>query len=564
LDGADGLISTNHKAVDDGAVATAGFNPSAAFEVSSDATIKGLTSVTGAATAETTKGDATAINSANDINGADFQGLLDIGGVGSITGAANFNLSATASSVSTADNNAAVGGAYAESGSGVQSFGLQGADGSTTATLFNDLISNNDGQFGIDVASDATLSGTAIGSLKADASSTADDAFAKAGFDADLTGANIGDLHVGGVANLTGAAQLTGNASAVNVGANDYDATAQAGLDATVTGLSGLPTGAIGALQSFIDVASDATVTAQAFGTLNATATSTGGDATANAGNIESVLTGLASGLDLDIGGVGSLSALAQGSEKASATSVDGIATATAGMTLMGAEELRFDTSSDGTLSGIAKLAATIDASSTGTTASASGEFSAIGLDQIDIGSVIKTAGVITDGTDGIGGVTTLKGQAQMAGTLNAESVSGEAHAGQNFDGSTWHNDAPSVITGMSRVEVNGASDGTILGTAAGVFNTSATSTLGDASGFSSQTLRGISTLDLNLGGNGGISAIVNDTNFVSAHSVSGSATAVASVDAIGLDGGNIHIAGNATIMANVGVDSKAEAGTIG
>jgi agmatine/peptidylarginine deiminase len=115
----------------------------------------------------------------------------------------------------------------------------------------------------------------------------------------------------------------------------------------------------------------------------------------------------------------------------------------------------------------------------------------------------------------------------------------------------------------MENVVLNGASDGTVLGTASGVFNTNAASTLGDASGFSAQNLRGISTLDLNLGGNGGINAIVNDTNFVSAHSVSGNATAVATVDAIGLDGGNIHIAGNATILANVGVDSKAEAGTI-
>ena len=543
LDTADGLKSLDNHAD----------NGTAAFEVSSDATIKGLTSVTAAATAETTKGDAEASTSADNINGADFQGLLDIGGVGSITGAANFNLSATASSVSTADNNDALGGATAESGNSVQSFGLHGINGDAVPG------GQDSDPFGIDVASNATLSGTAIGSLKADASSTADDAFAKAGLSAELTGANIGDLHVGGIANLTGAAQLTGNASAVNVGANDYDATAQAGLDATVTGLSGLPTGTSGALQSFIDVASDATVTAQAFGTLNATATSTGGDATANAGDIGSVLTGLASGLDLDIGGVGSLSALAQGSENASATSVDGIATSTAGMTLMGAEDLRFDTSSDGTLSGIAKLAATIDASSTGTTASASGEFSAIGLDQIDIGSVIKTAGVITDGTDGIGGVSTLKGQAQIAGTLNAESVAGNAFAGVN--------DPHSIITGLNDVVLNGASDGTVLGTASGVFNTNATNIGGsglNASAASYQDLRGISTLDLNLGGNGGINAIVNDTNFVGAHSVSGNATAVASVDAIGLAGGDLHIAGNASILSTVGVDSKSESSTVG
>ena len=76
--------------------------------------------------------------------------------------------------------------------------------------------------------------------------------------------------------------------------------------------------------------------------------------------------------------------------------------------------------------------------------------------------------------------------------------------------------------------------------------------------------MKGISTLNLDLGGDGGINAIVDNTNFVSASSVSGNATAVATVDAIGLEGGNIHIAGNATIMANVGVDSQAEAVTVG
>ena len=118
----------------------------------------------------------------------------------------------------------------------------------------------------------------------------------------------------------------------------------------------------------------------------------------------------------------------------------------------------------------------------------------------------------------------------------------------------------------MSNVILNGASDGTILGTASGVFNTNATNIGGngfDASAESSQVLKGISSLDLHLGGNGGINAIVNDTNFVGAQSVSGNATALASVDAIGLNGGDIHIAGNATIVSNVGVDSKAESQTI-
>lgn len=167
-----------------------------------------MTSVTAGATAETTKGDAVATTSASNINGADFQGTLVIGGIGSITGAANFNLAASATSVTPDVNTlnvlAVEGGAQATSGSNVQSFGLKGIDSYATA--------GNKSDFGIDVASDAILSGTAIGSLMADAVSTADDATAKAGFSADLKGANIGSLQVGGIANLTGAAQLTSSA----------------------------------------------------------------------------------------------------------------------------------------------------------------------------------------------------------------------------------------------------------------------------------------------------------------------------------------------------------------
>ena len=124
-----------------------------------------------------------------------------------------------------------------------------------------------------------------------------------------------------------------------------------------------------------------------------------------------------------------------------------------------------------------------------------------------------------------------------------------------------------SRIVGLEDVDLRGASDGTILGTAKGVFSTMA-STTGDggsdnAIAKASQSLFGINDLNLNLGGMGQINAIVNDTNFVGAHSVSGNAIAVSNLDAIGLDGGNIHIAGNASIMATVGVDSKSEAHTV-
>ena len=58
----------------------------------------------------------------------------------------------------------------------------------------------------IDVASDTGLTGMAIGSLSADASSTASMAFAKAGQGNNAVGTELESLTVGGVANITGAA----------------------------------------------------------------------------------------------------------------------------------------------------------------------------------------------------------------------------------------------------------------------------------------------------------------------------------------------------------------------
>ena len=549
------------------------------LKISSDATLKGIASVTGSANAATTAGDAKADATATGINGAELNGLVDIGGIGSIAGSSNFNLSAKSENVSfglgaNEDSTATAGG------TSLNATGLKGA-GSVektgdqfTGTGQGSIDQSNDGfidgfadidTYGINVASDATLSGLAVGTLKAQALSTATAATAKSGESALLTGADLNSLHVGGIANLTGAAQLDSTAIAQNVGSNTFDAIAESGMDETkVTGLT----------SDFIGVASDATISAQAFGNLNAMATSTAGDATAKAGDISgsefATVTGLVGGANFDIGGVGSISALGQGTVKSTASTVDGIADASGALHAFGMDgtnSIGIDIASDGNISGIAKIAATVDASNIGGStahnldAIANGEFSATGITGLDLGSF---SGSNSDGTAhitdiGIGGVTTLKGQAQVNGTLSAESVSGDAYAGTSSD--------PSNIVGLGHFTLAGASDGTVLGSAVGVFNTSADSTVGDASAKSVQNLTGMggaAGFTLDLGGNGGINAIVNDTNFVSAHSVSGNATAVASVDAIGLDGGSIHIAGNATIMATVGVDSKAEAGTIG
>ena len=532
------------------------------LKVSSDATIKGIASVTGSANAATTAGDANAAATAADIKGAELNGLVDIGGLGSISGSANFNLSAKSENVSFGQGNGLAEDSTATAGgTSLNATGLKGAslipDADASTSGFADIAT-----YGINVASDATLSGLAVGTLKAEALSTATAATAKSGESALLTGADLNSLHVGGIANLTGAAQLDSTAIAQNVGSNTFDAIAQSGIDETkVTGLT----------SDFIGVASDATISAQAFGNLNAMATSTAGDATAKAGDITgsefATVTGLVGGANFDIGGVGSISALGQGTVNSTASTVDGIADASGALHAFGMDgtnSIGVDIASDGNITGIAKIAATVDASNIGGStahsldASANGDFSATGITGLDLGSFNPDFSVATNGI-GIGGVTTLKGQAQVNGTLSAESVSGDAFAGTSSD--------PSNIVGLGEFRLAGASDGTVLGSAVGVFNTSADSTVGDASAKSVQSLTGmggVAGFTLDLGGNGGINAIVNDTNFVSAHSVSGNATAVASVDAIGLNGGDIHIAGNATIMANVGVDSRAEAGTIG
>ena len=96
-----------------------------------------------------------------------------------------------------------------------------------------------------------------------------------------------------------------------------------------------------------------------------------------------------------------------------------------------------------------------------------------------------------------------------------------------------------STVSGLKSIDIDVASDATILGTAFGDFSTTAESTGADATANAAQTMRGIEDLNLNLGGSGTINAIVSDTSYVSASSVSGNASATASVNAIGLDGGD-------------------------
>ena len=128
-----------------------------------------------------------------------------------------------------------------------------------------------------------------------------------------------------------------------------------------------------------------------------------------------------------------------------------------------------------------------------------------------------------------MGGVLDLTGQAQTTADVSAESVASTATTISGL----------SSISGIVNADLNGSSDGTVLGTAFGDFSTSAESTAADATAEGSQSLVGMQTMEIDFGGTGSISAIAQDANFVEASSVTGNASATASVDAVGLDGGD-------------------------
>ena len=635
-----------------------GLDLNATLKVASDATVVGTASIGSSADASTTNGETTATSTSDVITGADLSGgMVDIGGISSIAGQANFDLSASSTNVSgkstaKADSNDATG-----------------------------LIGGK-GDFGIDVASDSDLSGITIGSMTTDASSTAGSADASAGsqntLQDEVIGAELPSLKVGGVSNLTGAAQLDASATASNVDnvANTSDSVLQtlnawalAGQSLSVTGLTSGESGedinieADGtttiAAPSFndqfnIDITSDSALTAQAFSNLDATASSIANLALAGAGagrpsGAKTTVTGIESGLDISVGGVSDLTAQAQGTVDAKATSVNGDARAFGNTDSIGVNDLEMKVASDSNFSSISSLIGGVDASTTDGGVRAKVDLDSTGVDGIEmsIGGVndfsaissvtansdasnvdsskaessesigdldssaltsawiysasdSEVSGIatidggisasstakaavaegdfdadgITDLKIGVGGMLDLAGQSQVSGDVSASSVSGaaEAASGANVNSATqstaytvWAYDSDaSTVSGLKSIDIDVASDATILGTAFGDFSTTAESTGADATANAAQTMRGIEDLNLNLGGSGTINAIVSDTSYVSASSVSGNASATASVNAIGLDGGDIQIAGDATIVSSVNVESDAVASTVG
>jgi len=626
------------------------------LNVKSDATLDGISNLTAKAVANTTAGAATADAEANLLRGADLTGgTVDVGGTATIKGNLNYGLTALAGNVDSGNVSA---DAQANSGVGFAGKG---------STNVNPQVES----IGIDIASDATLSGLNIGSLRATSTSTAGNATATAGDGDKATGAQLPSLDIGGVGTITAGAQLDSAAVAESVGGIS---TAEAGKSGVVVGLNAVgeashaftaPSVSNHSFDNFnINVASDASITAQAFSNLDATATSTAGKAVAT-GGLASTVTGIDAGMDIKVGGIGNLTALAQGTTDATATSVSDNAEAQGTLTATGFKELEMQTLSDATLKSTAGLVGNATASTTGDDASADnayagldltsravdglaiaaggignltgagsvngtvtadsvtansdaragldatgidnawfkslsdgningsglltadvtstttagnaiaeGDFDATGASKLYVGNTEFTGGT-SDDFKGIGGIANIKGQAQVTADMDVTSVTGSATAYSGVEDPAANPDAgvlqvaanASTIRGLFDVDINGASDGTILGTAKGTFTTTASTTGNDGSdnaiAKSAQSLFGINDLNLNLGGMGQINAIVNDTNFTDAHSVSGNATAISTIDAIGLSGGDMHIAGNASIMSTVGVDSRSESSAV-
>lgn len=457
-----------------------GLDLQGAMDVKSDAGINGVANLTGKAVASTTKGAATADAEANFLNGADLTGgTVDVGGIGDLKGSLNFNLAAEASNVDNGIDQATDGitpivSADAQVNQGV---GLAGK-GVSSGTPQSDTGANTG--IGIDIASDGTLSGLTIGSLKATASSTADNAKAKAGEGDQSTGAQLPSVDIGGIGKITAGAQLDSTAIAESVGGLS---TAEAGKAGSVTGLNAVgesadgfiaPSEALYAFNDFnINVASDATIGAQGFSNLNATATSTAGGAIAEAGgsttstvNGDQVatpgnsVTGIAAGMDINVGGIGNLTALAQGTANATANSVTNNADALGAMRSMGINELEMHTSSDATLKSTASLVGNATATTTGDLTVPDTAWAALDLDSTAV------SGLALD----VGGIGNLTANAAVTGKADSEVVTGNADTRSDID-----------AVGLDNAWIHTASDGNITGTGILNLDVSAASTAGSA-----------------------------------------------------------------------------------
>ena len=257
-----------------------------------------------------------------------------------------------------------------------------------------------------------------------------------------------------------------------------------------------------------IKVASDSDLTAQAFSNLDAAATSTSGDATANAGDAWSSVTGIEANMDISIGGLSDLLAQAQGTADADASTVSGEATALAAQQSLGIEDLEMLISSDSDLNAISSIFGGANAENiTAGIVEADIDFDATGIDGISMS---------------IGGIGTLASTASVNGSSDASSVSDMARASADMD-----------ATGINDAHLFSSSDGDISGTAVidATVNSINIGTDGQddsdkAFAFGDFDAEGITELELGVGGVASLIGQAQVTVDMNASSVQGKAEA--------------------------------------
>ena len=275
------------------------------ISVSSDAGIQGLAQLSNSASAATTDCDALSTAAAEKLQGADLDGL-DVGGVASVIG--QTTLSNTASSETVVE---------AEKGLGAKATAkLEQADGLRAS---NNPLADAASGAGIEVSSDATLTGLASidNSASAAATSGASTATATATW---VDGARINSTDIGGVGSITGQTNFAGSADAANV--TDGNSTATASLN-DADGLQG---------KDFINVSSDAGLTGLNAVDLTASAASTGSASaptTASSTAEATTLQGAQLSDNTDIGGVGTIGGQVDFNGSAASSNVTGNADAT-------------------------------------------------------------------------------------------------------------------------------------------------------------------------------------------------------------------------------------------
>jgi hypothetical protein len=201
-------------------------------------------------------------------------------------------------------------------------------------------------------------------------------------------------------------------------------------------------------------------------------------------------------------------------------------------------------------------VSGSLDASTTVGAAIASGDFDTTGA------AFGWTTGATVFNAE-IGGLATIKGQAQATGTVESSSVNGASTATIGSLTAGGFSGDEATLVGLSGLSLDGDAAGSILGTAAGTFNASANSVGGNAIAWAAESLTGINAVNITLDGAGTINAIVTNTSFVDAQSVGGTATATSSIDAVALNVATITVGADLMLTGSTTVNSTTNAQSV-